>query len=298
MTHNHSSNVYNFHQFDMSKIKPGSIILVLGARGTGKTTMILELMYHIRHYPMGLMMVGTMDTADQYAKHFPSILIYEGWNPEAITKLMQDQEKRMMKLRRKGLDVTRIPHNFIILDDLLFDFKKVNNDPNMKRLFLNGRHFHTTIIIAAQYAMQITKENRAQVDYVFATYQKTQKYRDQIFEHFDVGFEDSVSFHAIMTYLTKEYRVMVLDTRSNLSPAIEDSVYFVKAKLNRIFLMGCKALWRFQRKYYDPMHGAVGIENRNKNLLVKRPRNRRITIRRIERIKHKVRSAQDRDKVF
>lgn len=249
-----SDDVYMIHKFDLDRIVPGSVVLVLGARGTGKTTIIMELLHHMRHYPVGTIMVDTLDTAAEYAEHLPDSLIYSQYDPKIVSKLIAQQEEQIQQCKRDGImPVVVSSPKFLILDDLGFN-KSIQKDDVLRRIYSNGRHFKLTTIIAAQYCMQVPKECRLMFDYVFTTYEKTSKYRQQIYDEFDVGFPDELTLHAIMTKCTQDYSVMVLDKRSSGRAGLTDSVFHFRAKFDRKFKVGSRALWRWHERHFNPMY--------------------------------------------
>lgn len=276
-----SGDVYTISRFDMKRIVPGSVVLVLGARGTGKTTIILELLYHMRDYQMGNIMVDTLDTAATYATHLPDSLIFSQYDPKVVKQLIIQQEKQIQQCKREKVNpcVVRSP-KFLILDDLGFS-KAINKDEILKRIYSNGRHFKLTTVIAAQYCMQVPKECRLMFDYIFVTYEKTKRFRQQIYDQFDVGFPDESTLHAIMTSCTKDYSVMVLDKRSTGLLGLEDSVFHFKAKPNRKFKVGSPLLWKFHEKYYNRMYSNFKIDDAVVGTDTKRP----IRIRRIQKVR-------------
>lgn len=276
-----SGDVYTISRFDMKRIVPGSVILVLGARGTGKTTIILELLYHMRNYQMGNIMVDTLDTAACYAQHLPDSLIFSHYDQKVVKQLIVQQENQIQQCKIKGIEpyIVKCP-KFLILDDLGFS-KSINKDDVLKRIYSNGRHFKLTTIVAAQYCMQVPKECRLMFDYIFITYEKTKKFRQQIYDQFDVGFPDEFTLHAIMTSCTKNYSVMVLDKRSTGMLGLEDSVFHFKAKLNRKFRVGSPLLWKFHEKYYNKMYSNFKIDDATTGTSTKR----QIRVRRIQKVR-------------
>ncbi len=241
-------------------------------------------MYMIRKYEMCIIKVSTLGIAAEYAEHLPDSLIFGEYKGDVIAKLIKMQEDAISENIARGMSALvaaeHIPHYFLIIDDLGFD-RALHNDRNMKKLVLNGRHYKTTIIIAAQYVMQISKENRAQMDFVFITFEKTWRLRRQIYEQFDVGFPDFETFEAVMKHLTEDYRVMVLDRRSNRSDQLVDSVFFTRAVIGRKFRMCPGAVWRHHRNNYNIRYTNVsGVSTTMIN--DKRKRKRQLVIRRVK----------------
>lgn len=282
-----SEDVYTIHRFDMARIVPGSVVLVLGARGTGKTTIIKELLYHMSNYHLGVIMVDTLDTAAEYATHLPDTYIYNQYDPEIVEALIMQQEKQIQRCKQRGIKPAVVGSpKFLILDDLGFS-KDINKDPVLRRIYSNGRHFKLTTIIAAQYCMQVPKECRLMFDYVFTTYEKTKKFREQIYDQFDVGFPDENVLHKVMQKCTEDYSVMVLDKRSTGRAGLTDSVFHFKAKFGREFTVGPPELWDAHERNFNPMYSNFKKSDKTQGLRVAN-RKRRIRIRRVMKIKCRV----------
>lgn len=245
-----TTEIVNIRRFNPNQIATGSIILVLGERGTGKTTFIKNCLLHsFRGYPMGIVMVGTCDTEEEYARHCPPTLIYNDFRPEVIDNMIQQQDKRRKKVA--GQMTKQSPPMFLIIDDLTYKFRQVNKDPGILKLFFNGRHYNVTVVISAHYCMQISKELRGQFDYVVTTYQKNPMYRKQIRECFDVGFPNNSAFHEVMRVCTKNYGVMILDKRARANYGLEDSVFQYRAIPNLPFRIGHRSLWEMHSRRYN-----------------------------------------------
>ncbi len=242
----------DIHRFDLKKIAAGSVILVLGDRGTGKTSMSIEILHALRKYPMGIVMAGSLDTVDEYKKHVPQTLIYDEYAPDALAKLLDAQDKRLRQYGRDNLKPV-----FLILDDLMYDKTKINNDPRFKKVILNGRHYNITVIICAQYVKHVSAELRPNVDYIFTTYQKNQEQRKKIRTEFDVGFTSDKLFHDTMLRCTIDWGCMVLDKRSLGRGGLHESVFYLKAVFNRAFEIGPPILWRIHKNKFNP-HYHIG----------------------------------------
>ena len=275
-------DTYSITGFDIGRIIPGSAVLVLGARGTGKTTIIQELLYHMREYQMGTIMVDTFDTASSYAEHLPDTLIFSKYEPSIVEKLIVQQEQQIHQCKCDGIDPIIKSYKFLILDDLGYN-TTINRDMVLKQIYNNGRHYKITTIIAAQYCMQIPKDCRTAFDFIFVTLEKSRKLRQQIYEQFDVGFPDEHTLHAIMQNCTKNHSVMVLDKHRVGDGSLEDSVFHFKAKYNRKFRVGSPELWRLHDKNYNPMYSNFKVTDTFDG-----KRQRQIRVRRIKKVKRKL----------
>ena len=63
----------------------GSKIVVIGKPGTGKSTLITDLLYHKKHiFPIGMVFSGTEDSNGHYSKIFPKSFVYNKLNDDRI----------------------------------------------------------------------------------------------------------------------------------------------------------------------------------------------------------------------
>lgn len=232
--------------FQMEKLFGGCCILVLGARGTGKTTIAKDILYSLRKYKYGVCMVGSFDTESEWAKHIPQLLIYSKYCPHTVRKLMLEQAKLLRIVKDRDL----LRPCFIILDDLMYD-KRIFRCPYFRQLCLNGRHYNITCIVLAQYLHQCSAELRPQIDFVFMTVQKNKQQQKKILEAFDVGFPTLSSFRKTMLICTENFGTMVLDRRSR-GVDLSDSVYYHNPPLARLFKIGSRALWQMSNARFNP----------------------------------------------
>jgi hypothetical protein len=239
----------DIHRFDLRTVAPGSVLLVLGDRGTGKTSMSLEILHSLRKFPMGIVMAGSLDTVDEYKKHVPQTLIYDEYAPDALATLLHAQDQRLRQYGRAKLKPV-----FLVLDDLMYDKTKINNDPRFKKVILNGRHYNITVIICAQYVKHVSAELRPNIDYIFTTYQKNQEQRRKIRTEFDVGFTSDKLFHDTMLRCTLNWGCMVMDKRSIGRAGLHESVFYLKAQINRQFTVGPAKLWQVHKNKFNPHH--------------------------------------------
>ena len=110
-------NSLNFENKDQG----GSKIVVIGKPGTGKTTLITDLLYHKKHiFPIGLVVSGTEDSNGHYSQIFPSNFVYNKLDNNLIQNFIDRQ-----KLSKKYITNT---WSILLLDDCT-DNPKLINDP-------------------------------------------------------------------------------------------------------------------------------------------------------------------------
>ena len=87
----------------------------------------------------------------------PSLFIHDEYSPAVISNALKRQ-KLVVKKMTKEKDIygkTNInPYAFLILDDCLYDSSWIK-DPNIRSLFMNGRHYKILFLITMQYALGV-----------------------------------------------------------------------------------------------------------------------------------------------
>jgi hypothetical protein len=73
-------------------------------------------------------------------------------------------------------------------------------------------------------------------------------------EHYCGVFPDLKTFSRVLDTLTTDYQCMVVKQRKNLSPKIEDGIFWYKAKLHAKFKVGSLAMWQYHQNEYNPRH--------------------------------------------
>ena len=188
-------------KFDPSKIDPCRVCVFIGKRGTGKSSLVTDILYHQRNIPMGVVMSGTEESNEHYKSFVPDTFIYGQYEPMVIEKIISRQKqvikKTSSKKESKDSKGSNEPNNnvFILLDDCMYD-KKMIRDVNIRGIFMNGRHWRITFMLTMQYCMDLPPDLRANIDYVFIlreniiqNQEKLYKNCFGIFPHFSV-FQD------------------------------------------------------------------------------------------------------------
>lgn len=231
------------NKFDMSSIDTSCKIVIIGKPGTGKSTLIEDILYQLHdRLPIGVVMVGTLEGADEYRKIIPDSYIYEDFNQEVVNTLMKRQRKAVKRRWQN-------PYSFLVVDDCSFDLKWIRHKTT-REIFMNGRHFKLLVIIALQYSMGLPPDLRACIDYVFLLRENIPKNRDRLYEHYCGIFPTKAVFENVFSACTENYECMVIKNRC-ISNQIEDMVFWYKAELHPPFRMGSKRIWEYHDKNYN-----------------------------------------------
>ena len=245
---------YNIKELNLEKIMPntdncnkngqgGSKIVVIGKPGTGKTTLITDLLYHKKHiYPTGLVFSGTEDSNGHYSKIFPSTFVYN--------KLDNDVLESYIKRQKLARDNIKNPWSVLLLDDCTDD-PRIFNDPLFQGLFKNGRHWKMLFILSLQYCLDIKPVIRTNVDGCFILRETNLKNRKSLWENYAGVIPDFNQFCEIMDQITDDYTALYINNTGQ-SNKIEDCIFWYKAKgVHENFKFGCSEYWNFHDDRYN-----------------------------------------------
>ena len=209
-------------KFDPTTMKPPRISIVVGKRGTGKSVLQRDLMYHISDkVDFGLAMTPTEESVDVFKQHMPDAWIYNSFAAHKLDTMLTMQRDLIKAGKRRSL--------FVIMDDCMYD-KKVLKGLGMRDLFMNGRHLSLTLCNAVQYVMDMGPDLRTQVDYVFALRENIISNKTKLWKYFFGMFEKYDDFSRVMDKCTANHCALVMDNTVG-SPNIEDCIFWYKAEI-------------------------------------------------------------------
>lgn len=233
----------DINKFDPDTMKSNTIILLVGKRGTGKSTLLADLCYHLRNkVDFAVAMSPTEDTNQALAEFVPRSTIYGDYDVSAVERIMEMQ--RDMWRAGRGYEC------LLILDDCCYD-KKILKSKVIREIFMNGRHRRMTLILSAQYVMDLPPDLRTQVDYVFALRENVRQNRERLHKQFFGFFDSYRDFAKTMDSCTANFECMVCDNKTSKTNLITDCIKWYKASLDLpAFKVGKPFMWRNHKKYY------------------------------------------------
>lgn len=237
-------------KFNMAMIPDDSVVVMIGRRGTGKSWLIKDLLWHKREFPIGTVISGTESANSFYSSIVPSLLIHEAFRPEIVGNVLKRQDtltKQMRKEESMGRRSMIDRRSFIVMDDCMYDNKWIT-DTGIRSLFMNGRHFGLLYILALQYVMGIPPVLRGQVDYVFILRENQVSARKRIYEQFAGIFPNFELFCQILDQCTENYECLVIHNGSKTNK-IEDCVFYYKAEPRPSFKIGSREIWVKSAEY-------------------------------------------------
>ena len=248
-----SSHVnFNIKRFDMKRIPQDAVVIFIGRRRTGKSTLVRDLLFHHQDMPLGTVISGTEESNSFYGKMIPPLFIHGEFNPIILANFVKRQKLIMAKIQKDiQMQVkSRIdPRSFMILDDCMYD-DSWTHDKNIRYLFMNGRWLKAFFLITMQYPLGIQPALRTNVDFVFILREPYLNNRKRIFDNYASAFPSFEFFCQIMDQCTQNYECLVIDNTSQ-SAKLEDCIFWYKADVHSDFRIGAPEFWQHSASYYQ-----------------------------------------------
>jgi len=209
-------------KFQVSLMKPHRISLVVGRRGSGKSVLLRDLLYHMRdRFDYGIAMCPTMESSMMLRSCMPSGCVFDRFVQNKVEQLVSLAQDYALRGKEKSF--------LLVLDDCMYD-KSIARQPTFRNIFYNGRHFRLSVLILMQYSVDLLPELRAQIDYVFACREPILTNKIKLHRMFFGVFGTFEDFCNVLDKCTRNFELLVLDNTAS-SNAIQDCVSWYKSAL-------------------------------------------------------------------
>jgi hypothetical protein len=243
-----SVEIHKFKAREMVK-KPFNAV-ILGRKHTGKSCLILDLLYHLsrERVPRIAVFSGTEAANHFFSKYVPDSFIYNNFDLDVFTAIVNFQKDIAMKKAIGEIHPATDTRIVLLLDDCAFD-KKVFKSEVIREIFFNGRHHGIYFILSAQYLMDISCDLRTNIDYLFCLKENIPRNTAKLYENFFGAFQNIHEFRSIFDKCTQDFECLV---QNNTKPTtdISETVFWYKAKLSPSFRFGSPKLWQFHEARY------------------------------------------------
>ena len=225
-------------KFNPATIKPHRVIFMIGRRGSGKSSLLLDLLSHMPKTDFVFAMAPTEDTLEALGKHIPESCLFNSFSLEKIERMLTLQTELIRRGKQRSIT--------LILDDCMYQ-KGLLKSTCLRNLLFNGRHKLVTLIVTAQYAMDIPCEIRSNIDYVCTMRDNTLNNRQKLHKNF-FGMVSFPEFDKIMTACTQNFSALILDC-TIASMEQEQCIFWYKANISPPeFRLGRDIFWGLARR--------------------------------------------------
>jgi len=256
---------WNIQFFDLSSIKTNRPVAFIAAPDSGKSTLMMDVMYTKRKDfgRGGIVLSGSDEFTGFWEGPVPSSFIYEGFQIRAIANAVTSQrtefDKAYKELKSKNRRASKkdvvIDPIFIIDEDNGWS-EDINRDPNIRQIFNNCRHLRIFYITTQQYLMSMAKKLRDNIGYLFILDEPSKRNRRSLYEQFFGMFDTFSDFCDVLDDCTEGYGCLVLD-RTQRTNNYEKCVFWYEATVRdpRSFSIGGDDYW--EAHYKNVLEGGV-----------------------------------------
>lgn len=246
-----NGNRFKLSKFRLENMVVDPAIVLVAKRGTGKSFITRDIMYHLRRIPGGIVISPT-DRMDAYFKYFfPDIYIHYDINEMILQKLLYRQQLMKLKYKRKKKQGMKVnPSAILVMDDCLSRKKNWAKGDSVMQILMDGRHYKLTYLLTMQYPLGIGPELRGNFDYIFLLKENISTNRKRLYDNYAGIFPTQGIFERFLNQCTQDFRCMVIDNRNNKSDDLQDKVFWFKA-VERKFTFGSKSFKDDHHRFYD-----------------------------------------------
>jgi len=254
------------NELDVAKLKPHTIMLLIGKRGTGKSVLLRDLLSHLAgrlHY--GCAFSPTETSLKMFAEFLPKSCIYDQFDSKVLERMVEFQRAEERPKHQRSV--------FCIMDDCLYD-KSVLRSKVIRQIFMNGRHHRITLILCAQYMMDLSPDLRGNVDYCFCLKDNAMGSRMKLWRNFFGLFDKYQEFSKVMDVTTQDHSAIVMDNTGDVN-SVDVCVTWYRANPNpRRFFIGRRSYFRLalQHRVSGPRRRTLGADE---VLMVDQPQQQR-----------------------
>jgi len=245
------SNIIRINEFPIDKMKFSRKSVIIGKPGSGKSTLISNIIKQHRHLaPVAKVFNGNEENNHFYEKMFPPLFIFSEYSSQEMIKLAKRQQ--IMKAKYKDADPEfpeRCPmvNAMLIIDDCS-DNPKLMKEPIFQKFMKMGRHWCLMQILCLQAGMDIQKNIKNCLNYVFIFNHPTKNEKESIYRNYVPSMFTLKEFEDIMEQVCEKYTALVIDLEATEK---NNCMFYYKTKIDTSFDVGCSEYKQWSDARYD-----------------------------------------------
>lgn len=224
-------------------LKLDSTIVAVGKRRTGKSWIFRNLLYLLKdQIPAGIVISQTDELNKFWRQYVPKKYIFAKYSPEILDAVFARQKKILNNPELTTKQKDKQAPFFVLLDDVISDPAFQRNEPQIKELFVAGRHYRLLVLITTQYAKAITPTLRGNTDFLFILKTVQQRQREALWEDF-ADFLTKDAFGQMIDAYTEDNETLVVNTCPDNKIDPMEMMSWWKAVDPGVFRVGSKEYW-------------------------------------------------------
>lgn len=249
-------------RFKLETMVANPAIVMIAKRGTGKSYITRDIVYHYRSLPGGVVISPTDRLSGFYKFFFPDLYIHYDIRGEILQRILERQTLMIQKAQKKKKEGKKVdPSGILIMDDCLANKQGWVKDKKIDEVLMNGRHYQLTYLLTMQSPLGIPPHLRMNFDYAFLLKEDSAINKKKLYLNYASIFSSQYLFEKYFSLCTSDYCSMVVDNRT-VQDGIERKIFWFKAE-KRKFRFGSKSFYEFHKKYYDPNNAQRKLCNIN-----------------------------------
>ena len=232
------SGTIKLRKFNPQLIPKNAVVMCIGKRGTGKSTLSADILYHLRKkFDAGICFSATEESNNFWGKHICDTAIHSEFNADIYKNFIDEQRRINSKLQEP---IT----SFALFEDCMYS-KIMRSNKEVRGTFFNGRHWSIFLLVTMQYVLDLPPELRANTDFVFILRNNQLADREKLYKHF-AGFIPSFQiFNKIMNNCTTGFECLVVNNMSRSNKIEANLFWYVAGQHGDDFKIGKRQMWEF-----------------------------------------------------
>lgn len=204
---------------DFGHAAAAAVTMIVGRRGCGKSVLLRELVQRCTT-PNTMVSIAAANTGGrEWLADLGHDEVAREYSPALATTLFARQSQWQLQQQQQGEEARRAA--LLVLDDVFYDAKMINNCSAMYMAIMFGRNMNMKTVIATQYPLRLAPDLAANVDLVFLFHEPVTSTRRRMYEIYGRPFFQTFdAFEAAMNETTDNYGCLVLDRTVPSEPRV------------------------------------------------------------------------------